>query len=651
MLANKLMSALTGGTEDKLYVDDVFSTYLYTGNGSTQTINNGIDLAGNDGMVWTKTRNTTFLHSIFDTARGATKRLLTSLTNGEMTDGGGITAFTSSGFTVAASNSVNNTNSPMVSWTFRRAPKFFDVVTYTGDGTTNKSLPHALGVLPGFVIVKRTDVVSNWLVMAYGHLAGANYGYSKMVLNSTVARESTSVLPSYYISSSQINFGALANLNFFLPECNTSGGTYVAYLFAHDPSADGIIQCGSFTTDAGGNATVNLGWEPQYLMAKWADGSSSWLIIDSMRGWPNGGRAAYLMADNSSAESSDSALGSQTATGFTFNASASQTYIYLAIRRPNKPPTSGTEVYNARATTSAQSSTSDIGFAADAIFSKRRTGTTLSQVADRLRGIPVTTQQTVPTLNMESTAAESSVANIFAWGANDVGQLSAYQWMNYLMWNTSSDGGVGYALKRAPGFFDVVCYTGTGVARTVPHNLGVAPELMIVKRRNSSNSSWNVFAKPLGSGSRLQLQLNDGSSMGNYWNSTDPTSTVFTVGTIGVNTSADAYVAYLFATLLGISKVGSYTGNGGTQTIDCGFTAGARFILIKRTDNTGDWYVWDTARGIVAANDPHLSLNTTAAEVTSDDSVDPHASGFIVNQVAATNINVSGGQYIFLAIA
>jgi hypothetical protein len=97
--------------------------------------------------------------------------------------------------------------------------------------------------------------------------------------------------------------------------------------------------------------------------------------------------------------------------------------------------------------------------------------------------------------------------------------------------------------------------------------------------------------------------------------------------------------------------VGSYTGNGSSQTINCGFTTGARFILIKRTDSTGDWYVWDSARGIVAGNDPHLSLNTTAAEVTTDDSVDAESSGFIVNQVAATNVNVNAASYIFLAIA
>jgi hypothetical protein len=74
-------------------------------------------------------------------------------------------------------------------------------------------------------------------------------------------------------------------------------------------------------------------------------------------------------------------------------------------------------------------------------------------------------------------------------------------------------------------------------------------------------------------------------------------------------------------------------------------------VLIKRCDDDGDWYVWDTARGIVAGNDPHLSLNTTAAEVTTNDSIDPDSSGFIVNQVTATNINVSSATYIYLAIA
>jgi hypothetical protein len=73
--------------------------------------------------------------------------------------------------------------------------------------------------------------------------------------------------------------------------------------------------------------------------------------------------------------------------------------------------------------------------------------------------------------------------------------------------------------------------------------------------------------------------------------------------------------------------------------------------MIKRTDSTGDWYVWDSARGIVSGNDPHLSLNSTAAEVTTDDTIDTDSTGFIVNQVSATNCNVNGASYIVLAIA
>jgi len=94
--------------------------------------------------------------------------------------------------------------------------------------------------------------------------------------------------------------------------------------------------------------------------------------------------------------------------------------------------------------------------------------------------------------------------------------------------------------------------------------------------------------------------------------------------------------------------VGSYTGNGSTQNIDCGFSSGARFVLIKRTDSTGGWWVFDTERGIVSGNDPLLYLHLTNAENTTLDFIDPYSSGFAVT---ATSSNVSGGTYIFYAIA
>jgi hypothetical protein len=207
--------------------------------------------------------------------------------------------------------------------------------------------------------------------------------------------------------------------------------------------------------------------------------------------------------------------------------------------------------------------------------------------------------------------------------------------------------------KRAKGFFDVVAYTGNGAGtELVYHNLQVKPELVMIKRRDSTGN-WlvttlvdgsTVYSMGLNSASADNASLYQGTAY------SFPTFIGVRDSTLATTSGAD-YIAYLFATLAGISKVGSYTGNGSSQTIDCGFTSGARFILIKRTDAVGDWYLWDTTRGIVAGNDPHLSLNTTAAEVTTDDSVDPASSGVIVNQVAATNINVSAAEYIFYAIA
>jgi hypothetical protein len=108
------------------------------------------------------------------------------------------------------------------------------------------------------------------------------------------------------------------------------------------------------------------------------------------------------------------------------------------------------------------------------------------------------------------------------------------------------------------------------------------------------------------------------------------------------------YVAYLFASLPGVSNIGSYTGNGTSVSVTTGFQP--RFILVKRTDSTGNWIVGDSARGLVAGDDPFLLLNTTAAETTNQDWVDVSATGFTVNETAA-NANVNTGTYIYLAIS
>jgi hypothetical protein len=119
-----------------------------------------------------------------------------------------------------------------------------------------------------------------------------------------------------------------------------------------------------------------------------------------------------------------------------------------------------------------------------------------------------------------------------------------------------------------------------------------------------------------------------------------------------VNASGGTYVAYLFATCAGVSKVGSYSGNtGNIVTVNCGFTTGARFVLIRRADSSGNWYVYDSARGISSGDDPYLLLNATNAEFTGTNYVDTVTTGFKVTAAAPAALNASGGTYIFLAIA
>ena len=637
------------------FIEDVFSTYLYTGNGSTQTITNGVDLAGEGGLVWTKNRNQPRSHNLVDTERGVRLRLMSNSTDGQYNEVNGLTSFNSDGYSLSTATDYNANNDTYASWTFRKAPRFFDVVTWTGDGTSSRSISHSLGSAPGMIIAKRTDFDANWNVW-HRNLGSSQF----MSLNTTGAAAANSVA-----FGTNGNTDATFGVGAFLNGSYSVGQTYVAYLFAHNdgdggfgPDGDAdIIKCGSFTSDGSGLATVDVGFEPQWVLYKGSTAATNWSIADSMRGFVADTASAsgkYLNANSNSAELSSAPVG-LTNTGFKYNSAPNIGFIYIAIRRgPMRAPESGTEVFGGltHTGTGVGRSLTDLGFSPDLLLSRPRSGVALGYgVYDRLRGF-LGSNQILQTYNTgaefsDATGLNASITKI-EQGVISLGQDSFYGHTNF---NTRPY--ITHAFRRAPNFFDVVAYTGDGnSSQTVNHNLGVAPEMMWVKRRNSTGE-WPVYHKDLSVGNRgLVLQHVSGTYASEYWNNSNPTSTTFPVGEgSNLNASGSTYIAYLFASLDGVSKVGSYTGNGSSQTIDCGFTTGARFILIKRTNSTGDWYVWDTTRGIVTGNDPHLSLNTTAAEVTTDDSIDPDSSGFIVNQVAATNINVSAASYIFYAIA
>ena len=626
------------------YIENVFSSWIYLGNGTTQTITNGIDLSTYGGLVWQKDRTTGGnSHILCDTARGVNAFLRTDMTSAQVNNGGtdAVYAYNTNGFSTGTTNgfSINLAGDSNIAWTFRKQPKFFDVVTWTATGST-QTISHNLGSVPGCIIVKRTSASAAWYV--YHQSLGAN---AAIILNNTNPADTG--VPNYWNgtspTSTQFTVGDYVS---------ATGSTYVAYIFAHNAGgfgltgSDNVITCGSFTTDGSGAATISLGYEPQWVITKRTDGVSDWQISDTMRG---ASLTSYgpLNANNANAEDSGTGtfLMAPSATGASFaNLGASRTFIYIAIRRgPMAVPTVGTSVFSPVARTgTGANATVTAGFTPDVLWYSGRNAYYNRGPVDKLRGVTkymyFTSTGAEQTFTTEVTALTNTGMTVGdSSGSTDINKSG----IPYINW----------FLQRAPSFFDEVCYTGTGSATTVTHNLGVVPEMMIVKGRDTI-TNWSVYTSSTAANEYLFLNRTNAVAIdAQVWNNTRPTSSVFSLGTASLtNIVSGLYVAYLFATCAGVSKVGSYTGNGSTQAIACGFTGGARFVLIKRTD-IADWYLYDTARGMTTLTDPYLFTNSTAAETATLGSVTTTTGGFTVNSSILAAINTNGATFVFLAIA
>lgn len=629
-ISKKLM---TMGKSDPTYVDDVFSTYVYTGTGSAQAITNGIDLDGEGGLVWIKDRDNVRDHALHDTERGI-NRYLNSNQSYMESQSGTVSSYNADGFSMSTGHAlVNGSGIDYVSWTFRKAPKFFDVVTYTGNGT-NQTISHNLGSTPGFIVAKRTDNTSHWICYHSG-LTSGSYIIQLDTDNAEIDMSSHSNTPWSSINGSSFTVGHTTGTF----SANLNGATYVAYVFAHDDSDESIIKCGGFP---GRYSTIDLGFEPQWVLMKPATSSGPWTMLDTMRGWTaeGAGGSSPLRANENSAEiQGDTSLGYITSTGFYVDNVGTADHIYMAIRRPNKPAEE---------------------FAATDLFSIDTEGSTGDGKEPAYRSTrPVDFALVKSVIYDVSVAATARLTQGFRLQtdlADAEGPANSdffFDYMNGFRNRTTTRPEVhAWMWRRAPGFFDVVTYKGTGIAGLeVPHNLGVAPEMMWVKNRGKAQS-WEVYSKSIPNTERLVLNLNSAAMSGTaQWNSTSPTDSVFTLGNDqGVNEIGNDYIAYLFASVPGISKVGSYTGTGPQpQTIDCGFSNGARFVLIKQTDGGGgDWRFFDTERGIIVGNDPMLTLNTANAQSAFDDYLVPESSGF---RLVGNPSNSPGNEFIFYAIA
>ena len=648
-----VLQGTAGARKEGTYVDDVFSTHLYTGTGSgnsPQSINIGIDMSTEGGLTWIKYREGAFGsgHYLYDTER-TNASLNTANANAQNTSDDRLD-FTSTGFNVKndGGDAVNANGYKYVSWNFRKAPGFFDVVTWTGNSTA-RTIAHSLGSTPGAIFVKRVSASGDWIVW-HRSLSANQY----LMLNQTVTT-GTDAQRISAASSTNFSIGDSAFVN-------NNGDTYVAYVFAHDDQSFGengdesIIKCGSVTTNSSGAIPdVNLGFEPQFLLIKSSDITTQWYLYDSMRGMPVGSNESVLYPNLTNAEGAGANTIELTSTGFKGGPDSitgtTSNLVYVAIRRPHKPPTAGTHVFRAlERTGTGGDATVNMGITVDWLFTKNpSSGGYQSIIRDRLRGhrsLLVPHDTVVENTNTTDGVTGFDRQDGFTVGADSVGSYSNTT-------NSSGQGYINWAFKRAAGFFDMVAYTGTGSATTVTHNLGAVPSVVLIKGRDTTYQwYWQHYA--LGANTWLQSNLDEvQASNGTLFNSTLPTSSVFSLGGgAGVNASGNDYIAYLFGDLDGISKAGTYSGTGNNIDVDCGFTSGARFVLIKRADAAGDWYTWDYARGIVTGNnDPYLRFNRMNAQVTNTNYIDPLNAGFTVTSSAPASLNASGGTYIFLAIA
>ena len=221
------------GAKKKTYMDDVFSTYLYTGDASTQTINNAINLSGEGGLVWAKKRGSAGNHMLTDTVRGNTKRIESSSTDAETTANNVLNSFNSNGFTVGYENPFNQSGEAFASWCFRRAKGFFDIVTYTGSGSA-RTIAHSLGSVPGCIMVKCTSESQHWAVFHCGIDSTSPEDYY-MRLNESQARTNNTYWNDTAPTATEFSLGIQDTVN-------GNNKTYVAYIFAGGESTSSLAK-------------------------------------------------------------------------------------------------------------------------------------------------------------------------------------------------------------------------------------------------------------------------------------------------------------------------------------------------------------------------------------------------------------------------
>jgi hypothetical protein len=297
-----------------------------------------------------------------------------------------------------------------------------------------------------------------------------------------------------------------------------------------------------------------------------------------------------------------------------------------------------------------------VGFSPNWVWLKGRNNANNHNLNDTVRG--VNKQLYSDLTNAETTATTHLTA--FDSDGFTLGNDGAVNGSSdtYVSWNwkasgstaSNTDGSITSTVSaNTTAGFSIVSYTGSGATSTIGHGLGSAPKWVIVKQRDNTRN-WVAMHEGIGFTKYLYLDSNQASNTGNFFNNTDPSSTVFNVvNDSGVNGSGGSYIAYCFAPKKSYSKFGSYTGNGSTDGTFVYLGFRPAWVMIKRTDGTNSWVIYDNKREGYNVDNDALQANGSNTEGTSDD-IDLLSNGFKM-RTSGVGENGSGNSYIYMAFA
>tara|TARA_Y100001973_G_scaffold21256_1_gene31404 strand:- start:190 stop:2277 length:2088 start_codon:yes stop_codon:yes gene_type:complete len=661
-----------GGPAAGLGVDEVFRIDGYKGLGSQDmTLGQGLDMT-EGGMLFSNPQNSVQNKVIATATMGAGYRFEIDSNGGagigfytSSAGGGGIGSqypFTTNGVIVKGDNNsaYNNSSLKFSHFVFRNAKKFFNEFEYTGNGVSGRQIAHNLGSTPAMIWVKGNS--KEWRVMHTGSSLYSSGGYSWRYWFRFGSSQDTS--QSNNENLFRESGGDLTDTHFTVGNAthiNDDGQTYRCMVFASNEAAFGpdgdkvISKAGTYTGNGGsggGNGVtngtiVNLGWEPQFVLVKRRDHNANWMFFDKISRVTEDTNQYHRDKLNYLAATS----GGQTDpwvkftdTGFQWESGndnlnySSHAYIYYAIRKDDgatsKVPTAGTECFDIDVANSSQEPNYQTTMRPDFFIAKENVKTDGSgdwQVTARHRG--------GHRVRLESNHEGDDLGSLMYWGWAHKGGISG-------LWNHDHNyAAVGHAWKVGTGF-DMVQYVGNGSAATHNHNLGGIPEMMWVRRWHvgGGNSGWNIYTGvgTYGDGTKYWDGFATTISTGNSrWDNTAPTDTTFRLGTSNdVCANNLMHTALLFRSITGVSKIGTYTGDGtDNRLINVGFQP--RWLLLKNFDSPSDWCVyfdnWDY----------FLRYNSNGARIAQS-FVTQDSSGFQVDNGSASGNNFnSNGENIF----